>query len=71
MHALTFYTKNYRKHLAIAVKDMDDAENRISFIKDVAITDRKTDIIHAALSNEIEKGGGVESLSDLEVMGKV
>ena len=32
-------------------------------LKDVEITGGKTDIIHAALSNEIEKCGGVESLS--------
>ena len=42
---------------------MEDDENRIYFIKDVEIADGKTDITHAALSNEIEKCGGVKSLS--------
>ena len=34
---------------------MEDDENRISFIKDLEIRSRKTDIIYSALSNEIEK----------------
>ena len=42
-------------HLATAVKCMEDRENRISFIKDVEITNGKDD---SALSNEFEKCGG-------------
>ena len=41
------------KHLAIAVKFMKDGENRITFIKDVEITDGKANTINSALSNEI------------------
>ena len=44
---------------------MEDGENRISFIKDIYITDRKDDTIYSALSNGIEKCGGVESLGGL------
>ena len=42
---------------------MEDGGNGISFIKDAEVTNGKTDIIHAALGNETEKCGGVESLS--------
>ena len=42
---------------------MKDGENRISFIKDVEITDRKADAIHSALNNEIEKCDGIENSS--------
>ena len=51
-----------RKHLAIAVKYIKDDENRITFNKHVEITDGKTFTIYSALSNEIEKCSGVESL---------
>ena len=44
---------------------MDDSESSIPFIKDVEITNRKTDTIFSALSNEIEKCDGVESFSGL------
>ena len=40
---------------------MKDGENRISFIKDVEITDGKEDAVYSALSIEIEKCKGVES----------
>ena len=59
---MIFYSKNNRKHLAIAVKCIKDGENRISFIKDVEITDGKGDIAYSALSNEIERYGGISSL---------
>ena len=36
---------------------MKDYENRISFIKDVEITDGKAYTVCSALSNEIEKCG--------------
>ena len=36
---------------------------KISFIKDIEITDGKTDTIYSALSNKIAKCGAVESLS--------
>ena len=39
------------KHLDTIVKYMADYENRISFIKDVEITNEKIDIIYSALSN--------------------
>ena len=42
---------------------MEDGENRISFIKDIYITDRKDDTIYSALSNGIEKCSEIESLS--------
>ena len=42
---------------------MKDNENRISFIKDVEITDGKSDAMYSALYNEIEKCDGIESLS--------
>ena len=38
---------------------MEGSENKISFIKDVAITSWKTDAIYSELSNEIEKCGGI------------
>ena len=42
----------------------------MSFIKDDEIRDEKTDAIYSALSNEIEKCGGIKSLwTGLEVMG--
>ena len=63
MHTLIFYSKNNRKHLAVAVKYIKNCENRISFIKDVEITDGKADAIYSALSNKIEKCCGVENLS--------
>ena len=40
---------------------MEDGENRISFIKDVEITVGRDDQMYSALSNEIEKYGGIES----------
>ena len=42
---------------------MKDGENTISFIKDVEVTDGKSDTIYSALSNEIETSGRVASLS--------
>ena len=39
---------------------MKNDENRISFIKDVKITDGKADTIYSAQSNEIEKCCAVE-----------
>ena len=50
-----FCSKNNSKHLVIAVKCMEDGENRISFIKDVEIKSGYADTIYSALSNEIEK----------------
>ena len=44
---------------------MEGSENRISFVKDIEITNGKADTINSALSNEIENCGGVESLSRL------
>ena len=41
IYVLIFYSRNIRKHLAIAVKCMKDGENRISFIEDVEITEWK------------------------------
>ena len=41
---------------------MKGGENRMSLIKNVEITDEKADTIYSALSNEIKKCGGVESL---------
>ena len=58
-----FHAKNNRKHSATAVKMYTISENKISFIKDIEITDEKTDTMYSALSNEIEKRGRVESLS--------
>ena len=43
---------------------MKGGENRMSLIKNVEITDEKADTIYSALSNEIKKCGGVESLSE-------
>ena len=57
-----FCSNNNRKHLAIAVKYVEGGKNRISFIKDVEITDGKADTIYSALSNKIEKCGRVKSL---------
>ena len=54
-----FFSKNNRKHLAIAVKYMEGSKNRISFIKDVEITDGKFDTIYLALSNKITKCGAI------------
>ena len=34
---------------------MEDGENRMSFVKDVEITDDKADTIYSALRNDIEK----------------
>ena len=42
---------------------MEDGENKIAFIKDVEITDRKTDTMYSALRAETEEYTGVESLS--------
>ena len=42
---------------------MEDGKNRIFFIKDIEITDGKADTIYSALRNEIEKRGGIVSLS--------
>ena len=53
------YSKNNRKHLAIAVKYIRDCENTVSFIKDVEITGGKADTIYSTLHNEIEKCGVV------------
>ena len=39
---------------------MKNSENRLSFIKDVEITDEKADTIYSVLSNEIQKPGGVK-----------
>ena len=57
-----FYSKNNRKHLAIAV-NLKNSKNRIPFIKNVEITGGKTYTIYSVLSNKIEECGGVESLS--------
>ena len=46
--------------MAIVVKCMEDCENRISFIKDVEVTDVEANTIYSAFSSEIEKCG-VES----------
>ena len=46
-----FAVKNNRKHLAIAVKYLKDGENRISFTKDVEITDGRVVTIYSALNN--------------------
>ena len=46
---------------------MEDSENKVSFFKDVEVTDGQADTMYAALSNEIEKCGGV----GLEEMGQV
>ena len=43
---------------------MKDIENKISFTKDVEITDGKADTMHSALSNENEKCGGIGFESD-------
>ena len=56
------YSKSNKKHLAIAIKYMEDDKNRVSFIKDVEITDGKHDTICSTLSNKIAKCGEVESL---------
>ena len=44
-----FFEKKFRKHIYIAVKWMEDGENRISFIKDVKITDGEIDAMYSAL----------------------
>ena len=41
---------------------MEDFKNKISFIKEVEITDGKTDITYSALSSKVAKYGEVESL---------
>ena len=64
MYILIFYCKNNREYLAIAVKCMEDGKNRISFIKDVEITDGKADTLYSFFSNEILKCGGVRLRSD-------
>ena len=66
MYTSIFYSKNNRKYLVIAIKYMEGGKNRISIIKNVEIADGKTDAIHSALSNEIEKCGRVESLNGFE-----
>ena len=43
------------KHLAIAVKYMEDGESRTTFFKDAEIADGKADTMYSALSNEIDK----------------
>ena len=43
---------------------MKDGWNRISFIKDVEMTDGKDDTIYLSLSNETEKCGGIEFWND-------
>ena len=60
-HTSIFYIKNNRKHLAIAIKHIKICKNRISFIKDVEITDEKAETLYSALRNENEKYGGVQS----------
>ena len=45
---------------------MKNSENTISFIKDIEITDEKSDTIYSSLNNEIENDGGVASLSGFE-----
>ena len=42
-----------------AVKYIKDGENRISFIKDIEITDGKVYMIYSTLSNEMEKFHGI------------
>ena len=63
-----FYSKNSRKYFAIAVKCVKNNENRISFIKDIEITDEKAYTIHLALNNKIEKHAAIESSSGFEAM---
>ena len=48
---------------------MKDGENRKSFFKNVEITDEKANTVYSAPSNEIEKYGGIESLSGFESVG--
>ena len=54
MYTFIFYSKNNRKHSTIAVKCIEDGENRISFIKNLEING-EADTIYSALSNETEK----------------
>ena len=42
---------------------MKNNKNRLSFIKDVEITEGKSDTIYSVLNNKIEKYDGVESLN--------
>ena len=62
-----FYNKNNRKHLEIAVKCMEDGKNRLSFIKDVEIKDRKSGIIYSALSIIIK----LKNMAQLKVNPKI
>ena len=61
---MIFYSKNNRKHLTIAVKYINDGENRISFIKQEG---EIIGTIYSVQSNEIEIC--VESLSLFESDG--
>ena len=65
------YCEINSKHLGIAAKYMKAGENRILFIKDIEVTNRKAEMlsINLTLNNETGKCGGIISLSEFESDG--
>lgn len=53
-----------RKHMAVAVKYLKNGSPKVSFIKDIHLSDGKSDTIFSELVPAIEECGGFEKMSD-------